>query len=173
VDDAKFWKIISAGGKRVQDDQDEQLEAIREKLEACSPDELIEFQKLLDKRLIAAYTQELWGAGYLMNGGCSDDMFLYFRAWLISRGQKTYEAALADPDTLVKLADPERDDLELEELMYLALEVYEEAVGSEMPRAELVWPAKPSGEAWDFDDDAAMRKHLPRLAAAYLDESDD
>ena len=172
MDEAKFWKIIGAGGKRVQEDPDEQLEAIEEKLATCSPDELVAFQEKLDTLLIQAYTNDLWGAGYLMNGGCSDDLFLYFRAWVISRGQKVFEAAIANPDSLAKLADPDRDDLELEELMYLAPRLYEEAVGSEMPRAKRKWPKKPHGKAWDYDDDEAVRKHLPKLAAAYLNEAD-
>jgi hypothetical protein len=42
-----------------------------------------------------------------MNGGCSDDGFEYFRAWLLAQGRDTFEKALEDPDTLAALEDPE------------------------------------------------------------------
>ena len=48
-----------------------------------------------------AYRQELWGAAYLINGGCSDDGFVYFLGWLIAQGRDVYQAALPDPDSLV------------------------------------------------------------------------
>jgi hypothetical protein len=33
----------------------------------------------------------MWVAAYLMNGGCSDDGFDYFRGWLIAQGRTTLE----------------------------------------------------------------------------------
>lgn len=173
MDETKFWKIISAGGKQVLDDEDEQLEAIEEKLSSCAPEELVEFQKLFDARLIEAYTQDLWGAAYLMNGGCSDDGFLYWRSWLISRGKKAFEAALENPDSLAKWADPDRDDFEQEQLMYLAADLYEQAEGKPLPRSKQKHPAKPKGQAWDYDDEDAVRKHLPKMAAIYLESEED
>jgi hypothetical protein len=170
VDATTFWKIIAAGGKAVQDDPDAQLEAIGEKLSDCSPEEIVSFQTMLEERLVQAYTVDLWGAAYLMNGGCSDDGFLYFRLWLVARGQKVYEAAVANPDSLARIADPENDDLELELLISLAAEVYEETTGDEIPAANVKWPDAPIGTNWDYDDDAAMRAHFPKLAAIYLEE---
>ena len=51
------------------------------------PDELIEFHRLFNRAMDDAYIWDLWGAAYLINGGCSDDGFAYFRSWLISRGR--------------------------------------------------------------------------------------
>ena len=59
----------------------------------------------------------------MINGGSSDDGFHYFRAWLISRGQAVYEAAVANPDSLAGLTEPERDDYEFEDLWGVALDV--------------------------------------------------
>jgi Protein of unknown function (DUF4240) len=47
-----------------------------------------------------SYDWGLWGAAYVIDGGCSDDGFDYFRAYLISRGRAVFEAAMADPDSL-------------------------------------------------------------------------
>ncbi len=55
----------------------------------------------------AANLIDLWGAAYLVNGGCSDDGFHDFRAWLVGRGRHVYESALKNPDTLVDVLDGE------------------------------------------------------------------
>ncbi|WP_254507309.1 DUF4240 domain-containing protein [Anatilimnocola floriformis] len=170
MDLSKFWKIIAAGGREAQDDPDEKLQAIEEKLAKCSPEDLVSFQTLLDERMVEAYTVDLWGAAYLLNGGCSDDGFHYFCLWLISRGQKKFEAAVAQPDSLSRLADPDNDEYELEELGYLAPRLYEEAVGKEIPRSKLKWPKRPKGENWDYDNTEEVHARLPKLAAIYLEE---
>lgn len=40
------------------------------------------------------------GAAYLINGGRSDDGFDHFRGWLLTQGRATWQAALAEPDSL-------------------------------------------------------------------------
>jgi hypothetical protein len=111
-----------------------------------------------------AYTWDLWGAAYLINGGCSDDGFAYFRAWLISRGQDVYSAALQNPDSLASVVDPDRDDYEFEDLWGIAQEVYEDTTDEQMPEVDSTWPAEPKGERWDFNDDEQISRRLPRLA---------
>jgi len=51
-----------------------------------------------------SYRVDLWGAAYLINGGCSDDAFEYFRGWLIVQGRGTYERIVADPPILSRRA---------------------------------------------------------------------
>ncbi len=45
----------------------------------------------------------------VVNGGCSDDGFEYFRGWLIGQGGAYFEAALKDPeraaDNVCKMAE--------------------------------------------------------------------
>ncbi len=114
-----------------------------------------------------AYTWDLWGAAYLINGGCSDDGFAYFRAWLISCGQSVYSSALRKPDSLSSIVDPDRDDYEFEDLWGIAQVIYEETTGSEMPTVDFAWPAEPKGDRWDFDDDEQVTRKLPKLAELY------
>ena len=52
------------------------------------------------------YTWDLWGVAYILKGGCSDDGFEYFRAWLIARGRDFVAQALADPEGLGVAIDP-------------------------------------------------------------------
>ena len=66
-----------------------------------SPKEMIGFRLYTDKLLYDTYNSEMWCAGYIMNEGCSDDSFEYFRNWVISRGKDTYLKAKENPDYLI------------------------------------------------------------------------
>src|SRR5258708_3250267 len=86
LDESRFWAIIEAGRRRARADPEYQLAAVRKQLLKVLAEEVRDFHRLFNRKLADAYTWDLWGAGYLINGGCSDDGFHYFRAWLISRG---------------------------------------------------------------------------------------
>ena len=51
-----------------------------------------------------SYRSSLWAAAYVINAGCSDDGFGYFRGWLMFQGRETFGQAVADPDSLADLA---------------------------------------------------------------------
>lgn len=168
MEESRFWAIIEAGGDEALADPELQLAAVREELRTLTLGEIGDFDRLYRQKLADAYAWDLWGAAYLINGGCSDDGFFCFRGWLISRGRKVYEAALENPDSLAGLTDPERDDYEFEDLGYLPLDMCEERGGEEMVPVDVHSPAKPRGERWDFDDDEQVLEHMPRLAKVYL-----
>jgi hypothetical protein len=168
MDDAQFWAIIESGGQRTRKDPERQLAAVHKRLSKRLPEEIRDFHRLFNQKLAEAYTWDLWGAAYLINGGCSDDGFVYFRAWLISQGRAVYDAAIHNPDSLAGHTDPERDDYEFEDLWYAAEQVYQERTGEEMPLIDFRWPAKPRGRRWDFDDDEQVARRLPKLAKVYL-----
>jgi hypothetical protein len=168
MDEAQFWAVIEAGGRKARTDQDRQLVAVRKQLAKLTPEEIWSFDRLFNRKMVDAYRWDLWGAAYLINGGCSDDGFAYFRAWLIGQGRAVYEAAVPNPDSLAGLTDPERDDYEFELLWYLARMVYKERTGEEIPSSNIREPAKPKGRRWDFDDDEQVSRRLPNLAKVYL-----
>ena len=76
-----FWTIIKDAGDG--SDAWSQAEQIQETLQNKSPEEVVQFGTHLDTLMAQSYSWNLWGAAYLINGGCSDDGFDYFRAWLI------------------------------------------------------------------------------------------
>ena len=160
MDKQAFWELLegldpeTAGGE------------LAAGLDALEPEAIAAFQRHFDEEHARAYTWPLGGAAYLMEGGCSDDGFIDFRYGLISRGQKVFESALADPDSLAVLLD-EDDFLSNEEFGYVAGEVYENKTGSEIPRDEARPPADPSGEEWDFDDEDLGAAKLPKLWAKF------
>lgn len=89
--------------------------------------------------------------------------FKYFRAWLIGRGKAAYEAAVADPDSLIGFAP---GPVECEEMMYVADEAFESSTGqAEMQRH--VTPYPELGDEWDFDDAELMRARYPKLTAKF------
>jgi hypothetical protein len=89
----EFLKIIekSKGGTESADEQAEKLEKLLSKL---PPEEIVSFENIFTKLRYAAYRCDLWGVAYLLCGGCGDDSFDYFRAWLVGRGQKFHEDAI-------------------------------------------------------------------------------
>jgi hypothetical protein len=162
MDKKAFWKLLEGL------DPEDAAAGLAARLEELEPAEIAEFQRHFDEVHERAYTWSLWGAAYLMEGGCSDDGFAYFRNGLISRGQKVYESALADPDTLAGLLD-EEDFLSNEEFGYVAGEVYESLTEEEIPRSDEPPALEPEGEEWDFEDMDLNAEKLPKLTAKFGD----
>lgn len=140
MDQGRFWAIIEAGGPYGPDDRDRHERSVLDQLCDLPAEEIHAFYTLFCRKMVEAQTWDLWWAAYLINGGCSDDGFVYFRAWLISQGRSVYDAAVAEPDTLAGLTDPARDDYEFEMLYAAAPEAYAAVACEEMPRVEVDWP---------------------------------
>ena len=127
----KFWSIIDQNLK-IDIVPDARLNSLREALDKLSPNDLISFDITFRLHLNSAYKWDMWGAAYVIHGGCSDDGFEYFRRWLVSRGRTAFEAALADADSLALLTlEPTGPDgvWEFEDYYYTAMDVYEEKGG--------------------------------------------
>lgn len=164
----QFWQIIERTAPP-DNDADAQMEALRVILDELSLDEIISFEIAFRCYLNAAYTWDLWGAAFVVQGGCSDDGFEYFRRWLVTRGRDTYDAGLANPDSL---ADFERWPgpfglYDFEEIYYIAKRVFEEKGGKgdvrdySEPEAGVGGPG-PSGEPFDEDEEHLARRY-PKL----------
>jgi len=144
LDDARFWTFIAAARDAAGDDVDDRVNGLEQVLLTQHPEDVAAFQDKYDELLARAYRWDLWGAAYLINGGCSDDGFRYFRDWLISEGEAVYEDALAD----------------------LAAEVYEQMRDAPLPRGSSAEPASPAGQEWREDDLPALFPRLARRFAA-------
>jgi hypothetical protein len=165
----EFWRIIKGAAESAHD-PDAHVQALRTALRELTLDEIISFEVTFRRYLNQAYTWDLWGAAYVIHGGCSDDSFEYFRRWLVSRGRDVYEAALADPDSLARQvvqAGP-GNVWEFEEIYYVARDIFEEkgGVGGDVrdysePEAGLGGPG-PSGEPFTEDEEHLARRY-PKL----------
>lgn len=158
MDTNRFWQITEGAAS-----PKELHRALAELDEA----DLVSFERLHRTRMDESYRWDLWGAAYLIQGGCSDDSFDYFRAYLISLGSQTYAAALANPDSLADVElDAEGEDWEdwmspTIAVIFARTGEYDFADSDPAPSAR---PEDPSGEEWDEDDLPAL---FPRLAARY------
>ena len=112
MDTSAFWKLVDKARRMSEDDAEQQLEELTTLLEALPTEEIVEFHYIFCSFFHASYTWPLWGAAYLIGGGCSDDSFDYFRGWLISRGEKVFAAAVADPDKLASMIKEEDQDID-------------------------------------------------------------
>ena len=164
----RFWQIIERAA-RSDHDPDAHMQALRTALSELSRDDIISFEVAFRRHLNESYTWDLWGAAYVIHGGCSDDGFEYFRRWLVSRGRDVYEPALADPDSLAQVdARPGPDGVwQFEEIYYIVTKVFEEKGGEgdvrdySEPEAGLGGPG-PSGEPFEENAEHLARRY-PKL----------
>lgn len=159
----EFWQIIDTVHSGSGGDMDRKCELLRERLSTLEPQDLREFIDHFDSVDAAAYSWPLWGAAYVMHGGCSDDSFSDFRATLISHGRDIYERALADPESLASLDFDDEEDVCYEGFQYVKNDVAEEKLG-ELPNRTVIFPEHPSGEEWDEE---TVDQRYPILSAKY------
>lgn len=149
----QFWKIIDASQERSGGDPERQLEVLRDLIDELSPEEIIEFDRHFESCVDQAYRWNLWAAAYILGGGCSDDGFIDFRASLVGRGRKIFEAALDNPDSMARIEfDEPEEECFFEGFQYVAMEVYEDKTGNELPQPEQDGPSaatEPAGERWE------------------------
>jgi hypothetical protein len=168
--DDLFWPLIDrARAATHATDASADPEALKRVIDALPTPDVFAFGLTFYEKLIALNTWHLWGAGYLLAGGLSDDGFHYFRSWIIGRGRSVYEVALQDPDALVECvrADDE-SGLQNELLEYVAMELLDARGVEADPRddAEGFADDTPKGEPWREKD---LPKLLPWIAARVRD----
>ena len=165
IDRKRFWAVVEASAQRENVNREQQLKALHTQLEALAPNEIVSFQTILSNLIVESYSWDLWGAAYVIAEGCSDDEFLDFRSWLISKGQKVYEDALGDPETLSAVITQADGDCQFEEFQYIAGQVWSEKTGKHINLFPLLGPKQPdspTGQAWSEDGDDLMHR-FPKL----------
>ncbi|MEQ1507147.1 MAG: DUF4240 domain-containing protein [Myxococcota bacterium] len=75
MDRDAFWALIDRTRAEAEGDPDAQEEAIEAALASLAPAEVVSFEQHASELLARSYAGRLWGAAYLINGGCSDDGF--------------------------------------------------------------------------------------------------
>jgi hypothetical protein len=169
MEQGQFWDIIAKACRSDPRQAEEWAEQLQVVLMEIAPDEIVEWNHIFDRLAAQAYTVDLWGAAYIINGGASDDGFYYFRCWLICMGRNVYEAAVANPDSLADVVDPgidaEAETYAAAHRAWMAVtgKPYTDPYPARNEHAEL------RGENWDVDDDEEVLRRLPRLAALYCE----
>jgi hypothetical protein len=182
MDREQFWALIEAAKAATGGDCQAQTAQLVAVLRQRSVGEILAYDRVELELMAESYCWDPWGAAYLINGGCSDDGFDYFRGWLLTQGRATWEAAVADPDSLA--AHPQirarsrqgmwAGSLWCEHILGAAYEAYEAVTGREFTvevAAETPSDAANQdgefsmGEDFNFDDAQEMRRRYPRLWA--------
>ncbi|MFC7545395.1 DUF4240 domain-containing protein [Plantactinospora sp. GCM10030261] len=167
-----FWAVIEQA--RAGDDGAAPAIAARAAAELADgePDQIADWHRHLGRVLTASQQADLWGAAYLINGGCSADDFDNFRGWLIAQGRQVFARAVADPDSLadlpaVRQAATTGEEFGSADMLEIGQRAYAKATATELPPA--VDPAErvESDDFWDFDDADEVRRRMPRLAELF------
>ncbi|MEY9930702.1 hypothetical protein ABH926_005349 [Catenulispora sp. GP43] len=190
MDIETWWSIIEQARASVGDRADDRdppddplPAALVDTLATLEPADIIDFWVKHVELTDSAERYPLRWAAFLIEGSFSNDGFMDFRDGLMLLGQETFSRAVADPDSLadlpvvVKMGRDEGGWIGFESLAYPIKDAYRKVRGEtdtfnaalEAAAKGMTRPELPSGDNWDPEDDDAMRHHLPRLAALFLD----
>jgi len=153
----EFWTLVGKVHDTCKGNFDDKVEMLETELGYLPLDEVLAFEDHFGHCMIQSYTWPLWGAAYVINGGCSDDSFMDFRAELISLGRERFEGVLADPETLIAM--PWFNGCE--GYQYVPRQVWEGRSGKDFPKTTREYPSGPSGEEWGEEN---LAKLFPKLA---------
>jgi hypothetical protein len=173
MDPDRFWALIAealelADGDDAETRAESQAEHLVEILKQRSTPEIEDFERRFMTLMNESYRWDLWGAAYIIHGGCSDDGFDYFRAWLIGQGRDVYQRALKDPESLLEIAlrepDPKQVVFEAESLLYAAAEAYEARTADDLDVPVPQRASEPAGKPWEEDE---LPEKFPKLWAHF------
>jgi hypothetical protein len=160
MDESQFWGVVQRANDAAGNDMDQKGQVLKQEISKLSKNDALDFADLFDAMMARAHSYILWGAAYVINGGCGDDTFSDFRASLISRGRAAFEGAISDPDSL---ADEDID----EEVWFYEGYQYDvtdgvKAVAGARPKRRIA--ENPSGRRWE---EFELRTLYPKLAARF------
>lgn len=174
LDENRYWAIIQKAQDETED-LDEMEEYLTEEVEKLTPKEMVGFYLRTQYLMHKSYTSALWCAGYIINGGCSDDGFEYFRLWLISAGKDIFYNAVADPDSLVDIVEQDNDGYEFEALTYVPINALENKTGQDLydyiddENFKYSAGALEMEFTWEEEDAASQKKLCPKLFTKFID----
>jgi hypothetical protein len=165
------WHIIDSAREESGGNFDDRLRILTRKLRTLPPQEILEFAMVVSSLLDEAYRADLWAAAYIILGGCSDDTFLDFREWLISRGQVAFRECVADAEKVGYWQQGEDGIFFEGGVSCAAYDAFHALTGcdlwDEIRAAHVIRPhPKLIGASVDTDP-VALSKRLPRLFARF------
>lgn len=171
----QFWRLLDMAHYK-GDDWEEQLGWLVGKLARKPVQDIIRFDLHFNQQYYKSYVSDLWTAAFIIMGGCSDDSFDYFRAWLLYLGKEAYEKAIRDPESIIPyLEELEENVPEFEDLLYAASLAFGEKTGLDQ-ETYLDLYRKLSGDDyeqpdlnvdWKEDDEEELSQKFPLLWRFY------
>ena len=157
-----FWNLIDRALQAGVGSPEDVEAGVARLLQDLNVADLAAFRVHFDDAMDRAYRWDLWGAAFLIGGGCSDDAFSDFRSSLVARGLNAYERAVSDPDSLADV-DLDEEAWFHEGFGYLATAEFERRKMKSPPRAK-PHPSEPEGDEWSEDD---LPARFPQLSRKY------
>ncbi len=175
MDETTFWNMVETAKAEANGNGEAQVKRLIEMLVALPVEEILSYETIFNTYHAAAYHWDLWGVAYIIGGGCSNDSFMDFRAWLIAQGREIYYKILVEPDTLVDIVTIQRDGrlvwgaAFLEDMNYVAMFAYEIKTGKELMTPSYPDSRKPLGEDWKEED---LPNLFPKVWAKFEHDDD-
>lgn len=172
-----FWELLEKA-RTTGEDPEDGLEWLVNYLSTKSIKDIVKFDYHFHEYYMKSYTSDLWAAAYIIMGGCSDDCFDYFRAWLLFQGKKVYESAIENPETLIpylKRLGEQGEVPQLEEILFAACEAYEKKTGNDDEDYLAIYEKLTKDPFiqleldldWDEDNEESLKAMFPGLWELY------
>jgi hypothetical protein len=158
-----FWVLIDKSRTTANNNYQAQINSLKNILLTLDEKDIEKFDNTFTALLAASYDWKLWGAAYVINGGCSDDCFDYFRQYLIGHGKDKFYQTLNDPESCAGWIKTEEED-NWEGLQYAADEAYKQKTGRELPKTYL---PKFELKGKPFDEETVSNQY-PQLAKKFM-----
>ena len=100
MNEQNLWKLVQ-DAKEAKPTAYQQTQYLTRVISSYSAQSILSLKNIYWKLLKSSFTADLWAAAYVLNNGCSEQNFLYFRNWLILQGQSTFKKAIQDPECLI------------------------------------------------------------------------
>lgn len=163
MDEVEFWKLIDKSRAAANNNYQAQINSLKKILMTLEPGDIVKFDNTFTALLAASYDYKLLGASFVINGGCSDDCFDYFRQYLIAHGKDKFYKTIKDPESCVGWVKSEEED-NWEGLQYPAMEAYKQKTGKEIPQT---YQPKFELRGKPFDEET-VNKQYPKLAKKFI-----
>ena len=163
MDEDQFWKLIDKSRVAANNNYQAQIASLKAILLTLEPSDIVKFDNTFTALLAASYDYKLWGASFVINGGCSDDCFDYFRQYLIGHGKEKFYKTIKDPESCVSWIKSEEED-NWEGLQYPAMEAYKQKTGKDIPKT---YQPKFELKGKPFDEETVMKQY-PKLAKKFM-----
>lgn len=173
----QFWGIIENSLKtdhKFYPSIDNQQELLNSELQKLTIKEIIAFECIFSNLKNIAYKQDLWASAFIIMYGCSDDGFMDFRNWLITRGKNVFYKALENSDSLNTEFNKVQDgDLpSWENASYLPVKIIEDVFGKdfyeEAHKYDFDYNKEPDIDfKWEEDNEESIQAICPNTFGAW------
>lgn len=163
MNEDEFWKLIDKSWTAAKNNYQAQISSLKTVLLTLDTNEIEKFDNTFTALLAASYDWNLWGASYVINGGCSDDCFEYFRQYLIGHGKAKFYQTLKDPESCASWIKSEEED-NWEGLQYSAMDAFKQKTGKDLPKS---YNPKFELKGTPFDEETIFKQY-PKLAKKFM-----